>query len=123
MSIFSKSSQCYIPDYGALVADDRVVLCFEGGSIVLLVEVRVTVFVFNELAFLVTFAFIHFEVELVLVLEVSLDFELIQHIFFQVVVFGSLFVVLLFLQEAQVCSVRGLCPLSVFTLWDPIFEC
>jgi hypothetical protein len=104
------------------VVYDGVVLGFKAGAVVLLIEVAVAVTFLYKLAFLVAFALIHLEVELLLVLELSLLLEILHHVLFLVVVLRPCLVVLLLLKQAQVGAVAWLGSLAVLAFGNPVLE-
>jgi hypothetical protein len=103
--------------------DDAVVLGLEGGAVLLLVEVGVGLISLHELALLVALALGHLEVELVVVLEMRLLLEFVEHVPLEVVVLRPLLVILLLLEQTQVLPGLGLCSLAVLTLGDAVLEC
>lgn len=101
---------------------DAVILGLEGSAVLLLVPVRITV-LFHELAFLVALALGHLEVELILVLEIRLEPQLIEHVALLMVILGPELVILLLLQQSQMLPGLQLRPFPVFALGDAVLEC
>lgn len=101
---------------------DAVILGLEGSAVLLLVPVGITV-LFHELAFLVALALGHLEVELILVLEIRLEPQLIEHVALLMVILGPELVILLLLQQSQMLPGLQLRPFPVFALGDAVLEC
>ena len=108
--------------YRSLIVDKRVVFSLQGSSILFLIKIGIALIFFHEFSFFITFSFIHFEVELLLVLQVSFDLETIDHVFFLMIVLCSCLVVLLFLKEAKMGSIGWLCSFPIFAFGNAIFK-
>jgi hypothetical protein len=112
-------------DDGPLMQDCGIIFCFQRCPVILLIEVGVIVaFILpDELALLVAFSLGHLEVELILILEMRLLLELVDHVLLLMVVLGALLVVLLLLEDAQVGTRLRLRSFAVLALGQSVLEC
>lgn len=99
-----------------------VILGLEGSAVLLLVPVRIAVLL-HKLALLVALALGHLEVKLILVLEIRLEPQLIEHVALLMVILGPELVILLLLQQSQMLPGLQLRPFPVFALGDAVLEC
>lgn len=79
--------------------DHPVVLSLERSTIIFFIEIGVTIFL-DEFSLLIALSLPHFEVELILVLKISLHFKVVDHIHFLVVILRPLFVVFALFQHS-----------------------
>jgi hypothetical protein len=66
-------------------------------------------------------SFDHFKIELILIFSTGFKFQFVKHIFLLMIIFSSLFVVLLFLEESFVLTGGGLYTLTVFAVRSAVF--
>lgn len=100
---------------------DAVILGLQRCAVLLLVPIRVAVLL-NELALFVALALGHLEVELILVLELGLQPQPVQHVPLLVVVLGPQLIVLLLLEQAQVLPCFQLRALPVLAPREAVLE-
>ena len=103
--------------------NNGIVLCFEGSAVVFLVEVGITIGILNEFSFFIALSFVHLEVKFIFILEVSLEFELVDHVLLLMIVLCSFLVVLLLFKNPEVRSVRRLGSFAILALGDSVLEC
>ena len=91
-------------------------------SILFLIKIWIAIFLY-KLPLLISFAFSHFEIKLILIFHISFHLQIIYHIFLFMIIYCPLFIIFLLLKHPKMLTWLWLSPLSIFSFGKTVFKC